>query len=113
MPEYRQWDIVRVRINPEDRDAHPAVIISSDEIAGRAGYVRLNVLYCSTKRPAKSLASYEVMLNSADGLEALTKVDCGFLYTIKKDSIINPWGRVSVERRRAIKQKIVECFGLL
>lgn len=49
--ELRQWDVVKVRINPTDRDEHPAIILSADEIAGgRAD--RVNILYGSTKRPA-------------------------------------------------------------
>jgi hypothetical protein len=45
----RQWDVVRVRIKPEDRDEHPAVIISVDEICASAP--RVNVLHGTTRRP--------------------------------------------------------------
>lgn len=29
--EVRQWDVVRIRINPNDRDEHPAVVLTCDE----------------------------------------------------------------------------------
>ena len=42
-----QWDIVRVRINPKDRDAHPAVILSCEEDCQDGEFLRINVLYGS------------------------------------------------------------------
>lgn len=47
----RQWDVVKVRINPGDRDEHPALIISADEVCASAP--RVNVLYGSTHRPGQ------------------------------------------------------------
>jgi len=41
----RQWDVVKVRINPEDRDEHPAVIVSPDEICSDSRRTKLNLLY--------------------------------------------------------------------
>jgi hypothetical protein len=102
-----------VRINPDDRDPHPAVIISGEEIAGNEKLIRVNVLYCSTKRPGIQIEPYQVLLNSADGLDSLTVVDCGIMYVVYKNSIISSWGKVSLERRRAIKRKIIERFGLV
>ena len=45
MSTFRQWDVVKVRIDPKDKDEHPAVILSPDEIAGVEKHPQLNVRY--------------------------------------------------------------------
>jgi hypothetical protein len=67
--EVSQWDIVRVRIRPEDRDEHPAIIISGDEFCFDPNKTQLNVLYGSTRRPAIMPKSHHIMLNGGDGLD--------------------------------------------
>ena len=63
-----QWDIVRVRVNLKDRDAHPAVVISCEEDCRDPHFLRVNVLYGSKKPPGAMLEPWQVMLNGADGL---------------------------------------------
>ena len=45
----RQWDVVRVRINPNDRDEHPAVVLTCDEFCTDDRRLLLNVLYGTTR----------------------------------------------------------------
>ena len=108
----RQWDVVRVRIRPEDRDEHPAVVITCDEFCLDMRRNAVNVLYGSTKRPAASLEPYEVTLNGADGLERPSIFNCGHLYTIDRRKITSILGRVTPERRRQIGRKVVSTFRL-
>ncbi len=108
----RQWDVVRVRINPADKDEHPAVVLSCDEFCADARRMMLNVLYGTTRRPADSPDHYEATLNGADGLERPTLVNCGHLYTVDRRKITGRIGRVSAERRRQIGRKIVTTYRL-
>jgi len=108
----RQWDIVKVRIHPEDRDEHPAVVLSREEFCLDAKRRMLNVLYGTSRRPAEAVSALEVVLNGADGLERATVFSCGHLFTISKEKVSLVAGRVSPERRRQIGRKIVEAFRL-
>ncbi len=45
----RQWDVIKVRINPEDRDEHPAVVVSPEELCADPRKRRINVLYGSPR----------------------------------------------------------------
>ena len=107
-----QWDIVRVRINPEDRDEHPAVIISPNHVVQNPRALKLNVLYCSKLPPAGGIAPTQFALNGADGLEFRSAVDCSFYHVIRRDRVTGHYGRVSGERISALKRKVREIFGL-
>jgi mRNA-degrading endonuclease toxin of MazEF toxin-antitoxin module len=109
--QFRQWDIVRVKINPDrDLDTHPAVVISPDEVCTDQRQLRVNVLFGTKKPPAATKRPYGVLLNSADGLEHLTEIDCGFVHVISKEKIAAPAGRVAPVRQREIMRKVVECL---
>lgn len=106
----KQWDVVKVRINPGDRDEHPAVVISADEVCESAP--RVNVLYGSTRRPGQQARSHQSVLNGADGLEHPTLVGCGHFYQIAPAAITGRFGTVSAARRRDIARKIVAAYRL-
>ncbi len=107
----RQWDVVKVKINPErDLDAHPAVIVSADEQCVDNRQLRLNVLFGTKKPPAGVKRPNGVLLNGADGLEFITEVDCGFVHVISKDKIVTTAGRVTSVRQREIMRKVMECW---
>ncbi len=108
----RQWDIVRFRIKPSDRDLHPGVVISGEEWCASDHTTNLNLMACSKRPPAAVLKSHQVQLNGADGLEFATTVDCRFFYIIQKDSVASVIGHVTSERRRAIGRKINEVLRL-
>ncbi|MBI4625134.1 MAG: type II toxin-antitoxin system PemK/MazF family toxin [Verrucomicrobia bacterium] len=109
--DLRQWDVVKVRINPQDRDEHPAIILSPNEITGgRAD--RLNVLYGTTKRPAVALLPGQILLDEADGCEHLTVFECTFFPVVKKEAIRARLGKVSPNRRRPLHQTIAAALRL-
>ena len=107
-----QWDIVRVRINPTDRDEHPAIVITCDEFCADPGKTQVNVLYGRTRRPVVPPRPYHLMLNGADGLDHPTLFSCGHFFTIDRRKITTVLGRVGPERRRQIGRKIVATYRL-
>jgi len=107
-----QWDIVKVRINPKDRDTHPAVIISCEEDCQDKELLRINVLYGSKRAPTSALDPWQVLLNGADGLDFQTALDCGIFYLVPKAACAAAVGSVSLERRRLIGRKINEILRL-
>lgn len=104
LPEFRQWDVVRVRINPNDRDEHFAVILSPDEVV--AGRAVLNVLSGSSKQPRDQIGPGEVILDEAEGLERPTIINCAFFPVIRKAQISRTVGFVGAERRRVLMRTI-------
>ena len=86
--ELHQWDVVKVRINPEDRDEHPAVIISPEELCADLRKTKLNVLYGTTRRPGENPRPHDVVLNGADGLEHQTLVGCAYFYGVDRRKIV-------------------------
>lgn len=109
----RQWDVVRVRFRATDRDRHPAVVISNDEICADARVGRVNVLHGTKTAPGNPPRIHQALLNSADGLEFLTAMDCAYLYSIAKSEITEHLGTVSLERRRILKRTIIAAHRLL
>ena len=109
----RQWDIVRFRIRPQDRDLYPGIILSGEEWCASAHMTNMSVLACSKRVPGDQVKPHQVVLNGADGLEFQTTVDARFLYGIPKDGVSQVIGRVSPERRRVIGRKVIEVLRLL
>jgi mRNA-degrading endonuclease toxin of MazEF toxin-antitoxin module len=107
-----QWDIVRFRIRPDDRDLHPAVVISAPEWCLDERRTRLNVLACSKRPPAEGPQSHQVLLNGADGLEFQTVCGCEFIHVVRRDCLAEKVGRVTAARRRAIGRKLNEVLRL-
>jgi hypothetical protein len=112
MNPIRQWDIVRVRINANDRDEHPAIVLSPVEVASSPRVDRINVIYGSTRRPAQDLRPGEILLDEADGLDRLTVFDCLLFPVVKKASISAVVGHVSSERRRHLHRTLVAALRL-
>ena len=111
--DLRQWDVVRVRIRPTDQDLHPAVVISRTPVCADVRKQTVNVLYGTTKRPAGEVGPTDVALNSAEGLERLTLVNCDHFYTVRKEAIETRLGNVSYERRRALCRAIARAFAFV
>jgi hypothetical protein len=107
-----QWDVVRVRILPEDRDEHPAVLISPPEVCADPQKRRVNVLYGTTRRPAQAARAHEIILNGADGLDHATMFSCAHIYTVERALITARLGEVSRERRRQLGRAIVATYRL-
>ena len=107
-----QWDIVRFRIGPEDRDLHPAVVVSPQEWCLDQTKLRLNVLACSKRIPADGPKPSQVVLDGADGLDFQTICGCDFYHVVIRERLAEKIGRVSPIRRRVIGRKLNEVFRL-
>ncbi|MBI3885103.1 MAG: type II toxin-antitoxin system PemK/MazF family toxin [Opitutae bacterium] len=108
-----QWDVVRVRVRPADKDSHPAVVISRIDMCRDARVPVVNVLYGTTRRPASAPVATDVVLNGAEGLDRPTLVSCDHFHTVAKASIEGRYGRVTFERRRVLSRTIHRAFALL
>ena len=109
--ELRQWDVVKVRINPDDRDEHPAIILSNDDVA-LGPWPKVNVLYGSTKRPVDKVLPGQILLDEADSCDHLTVFDCAFFPVVRKSAITAKLGKVSANRRRPLHQTIAAALRL-
>jgi len=107
-----QWDIVRFRIRPDDRDLHPGVVISPAEWCANEQRIRVNILACSKRVPAEGAKPHQVLLNGADGLEFITVCGCEFFHVVDRAWCSEKLGRVSPVRRRSIGRKLNEVFRL-
>jgi hypothetical protein len=105
--------VVKLRIDAKDRDEHFAVVISPEELAVNPKVSRLNVLYCSSIKPADTIGAHEVRLNGADGLERASVVSCAHFHGVSREKFFSVVGRVGVERRAQVKRKIVAAFRLV
>jgi hypothetical protein len=54
---------------------------------------------------------HQVLLNGADGMDWETFCDCSIMYAVRSDLLFNKRGRVSLERRLAIRATSRTCFG--
>lgn len=109
---HRRWDIVFLRTDDKDRDGHPAVILSSDDVMTDARQQRFNVVAGTKKQPAEQARHHHVVLDAADGLEFTTLVDCSLVYVARKTSILRTGGLVTVHRRQQIQRGIRGYLGL-
>jgi hypothetical protein len=105
-----QWDIVRFRINANDRDLHPGVVVSPVDWCANEQRSRINLLACSKKVPADGARPHQVLLNGADGLDFASVCGCEFFYVVDRSSCHEKLGRVSPVRRRLIGRKLNEVF---
>jgi mRNA-degrading endonuclease toxin of MazEF toxin-antitoxin module len=88
----KQWDIYSY---PFREGAHPAVILSPDEICWNQDFPEVNVLFCATHRPInRSLKSFEVLLDESDGLSWRTAVRCHKLLFVPKNALRQHCGSV-------------------
>ena len=108
----RRWDIVFLRTDDRDRDGHPAVVLSSDDVMADDRQQRFNVVTGTKKQPAEQARGHHVILDGADGLEFATLVDCSLVYVARKTSILRAGGLVTVHRRQQIQRGIRGHLGL-
>jgi mRNA-degrading endonuclease toxin of MazEF toxin-antitoxin module len=89
---------------------HPCVLISHPDIAARAQAV--NVLFCTSQRQARGPKAHEIMLDAADGMDWETFCDCSFIYAVPSGDLFGYRGKVSADRRDAIRDKLRDVFRL-
>jgi hypothetical protein len=102
-----QFDVWRFHF--PDKGEHPVVLISHPDLCARAV---INVLFCTSQRQSRPPKPYEVMLNGADGLYWETFCDCSIIYAVPSAALFGKRGKVSLERRRAIRTRIRDVFRL-
>ena len=98
------------RFDFPEKGEHPVVLISHPDRCARGALI--NVLFCTSQRQNRVLHPYEVALNGADGVDWETFCDCSILYTIPSAKLFGHRGRVSLERRRQIRAKLVALLRL-
>ena len=108
----RRWDIVFVPVDDKDTTGHPAVVLSHEARLDDGRMERINVLVGSKKQPGETAREHHVVLNSAEGLEFSTLVDCAFIYTVRKSAILRLAGAVGYVRRAELQRKVRAYLGL-
>jgi hypothetical protein len=108
----RRWDVVFVRVEGSESEGHPGVVLSEQSMLDDPRQLRINVLMGTKKQPAQGAGTHHVLLNSADGLDFLTLVDCSFVFTARKSAILRSAGTVSLHRRQEVQRKVRAFLGL-
>ena len=103
--QFEVWDY-----NFPQKGPHPVVLISHPDRCGRAKI--LNVLFCTSQRQSRRPYLFEVMLDTEDGLNWETFCDCSIMYAVNSDGLVNRRGRVILDRRNAIRDKLRDMFLL-
>jgi hypothetical protein len=103
-----QFDVWR--FNFPDKGEHPVVLISHPDICARAAVV--NVLFCTSQRQSRQPRPFEVIHNGADGMDWETFCDCSVFYAVPTQQLFGKRGRVTLERRRALRARIRDVFRL-
>ena len=91
------------------RGEHPVVLISHDDFCAQS---IVNVLYCTSQRQSRPAKPYEVMLDTADGMDWETFCDCSMLWSVPRAGLFGKRGVVTLERRRAIRGKVRDVYRL-
>ncbi len=71
------------------------------------------VLLCASKRTQRDPKPFEVILNEEDGMDWPTLCRCDLLYTVAKASLGQRKGAVTLERRRAIAERIIRSLAIV
>ena len=89
-------------------EAHPAVITSAPlRVTNKP---EINVLVCTSKANRPPLP-FEVLQDSADGLDWPTLCKCDLFHLVKKEALSGLRGEVTAERRRQIIATINRSNG--
>ena len=106
----KQWDIILYPFS--EAGPHPAVVMSADERCANSSVKNINALICKSARPAHPTEKTEVVLDASDGLDWATVVRCDAMHFLPRVKFGQHLGNVSIQRRRAIARKLIECFRL-
>ncbi len=103
--QFEVWDC-----NFPKKGVHPCVLISHPDRGARAEVV--NVLFCTSQRQSRRPYPFEVMLDTEDGLNWETFCDCSIMWSVEANRLSNRRGKVTLERRRAIRATVRDMFRL-
>jgi mRNA-degrading endonuclease toxin of MazEF toxin-antitoxin module len=101
-----------MRVRPTDRDRHPVVILSPDDVLADASTTHINILYGSTARAGEE-RPLRVLLNGTDGLERLTTINCRFIHLVPLANCGEKIGSVAMVRRRQISRTVAQSLRLM
>jgi mRNA-degrading endonuclease toxin of MazEF toxin-antitoxin module len=91
-------------------EAHPAIILGTgSRLANKS---KVNVLFCSSKRAARTAEALEIILDEADGLDWETLCKCDLIFAASKEQLTRKRGSVTRERRRQIAERVIRALGL-
>jgi mRNA-degrading endonuclease toxin of MazEF toxin-antitoxin module len=93
-----------------DAGEHPAVVLGTDDRVRLKPSV--SVILCSTQQATRKPELHEVILDEADGLDWETLCKCDLVYTAPKGQLTKRRGVVTLERRRAIGERLIRGLGL-
>ncbi len=105
----KPWDIYQWQF---PHGEHPAVIVCPADRCENPDIETVNVLGCSSRQALRPPRVYEVILDKEDGLDWPTLCRCDVLFLARKDELTRRWGSITLERRRALGQRIIRLFGL-
>src|SRR5438874_11336632 len=93
-----QYDIVDIRITAQDRDEHPAVVVSPNHVVQNPRVLKLN--RSEERRVGKECRAgwSQFVLKRYDGLDFRSVADCSFYHVIRRDRISASLWRVRGER---------------
>lgn len=92
-----------------DANDHPAIVLGAEERVRLKP--RVSVVLCSSQRATRKPELHEVILDEADGLDWPTLCKCDLIYAAAKGDLIGRRGIVSIERRRAIAERVILGLG--
>ena len=105
---WEQWDAVWA---PSWGKDHPGVILTPTPFLGKQW---INFLPCTTLSAGRArTALTEIILDEADGLENPTLCKLVPIFVAEPQELSARWGRVCVERRRLIGQRLAGLYRLL
>jgi mRNA-degrading endonuclease toxin of MazEF toxin-antitoxin module len=88
---------------------HPAVVLGTPDRLRNKPVVC--VLICSSQRANRDAKAHEVILDAADGLNWETLCKCDVVYAALKADLSQFRGTVTIERRRAIAERVIQQLG--
>lgn len=103
----RQWEILKAK-PPGWQSDHWFVVVSCQELLDAPQELQVNGLACFTLRGQPK--SWDVVLDSADGLERATACPCHLMFILDKKNLHSSLGLVSWERQQQIKSKLKSVF---
>ena len=92
-----------------DANEHPAVVLGTEERVKLK--LRVSLVLCSSQRASRRPEVHEVILDEADGLDWPTLCKCDLIYAAPKSDLVGRRGIVSIERRRAIAERVIRGLG--
>jgi mRNA-degrading endonuclease toxin of MazEF toxin-antitoxin module len=104
----RPWEVWTWRL--PDAGERPAVVLGTEERLKLKP--RVCVLLCSTQRATRHPDLHEVILDQGDGLDWETLCKCDVVYAVPKNELVKRRGSVTLERRRAIAERLIRGLGL-